>query len=38
MSEENKEHDSSSNNENEYNKEDIGYYITKSHDPKKRKK
>lgn len=38
MSEENKEQDSSSNDENEYNEEDIGYYISKSYDPKKRKK
>lgn len=38
MSEENKEQDSSSNDENEYLEEDIGYNISKSHDTKKRKK
>ena len=38
MSEENKEQDSSSNDENEYIEEDIGYDISISYDPKKMKK
>ena len=38
MSEENKEQDSPSNNENENIEEDNGYDISKSYDPKKRKK